>query len=97
MQIERSSKLEEFGRIVWAISTRCDPATQVDIIRGCWGSGIDPRLTPEQREIGDYTHSVMIIDACKPFHWRDKFSETIEASPESKKKALEKWGELLGF
>ncbi len=71
--------------------------TQVDIIIGCWGSGVTPHLIPEQREKGDYTHSVIIIDACRPYHWRERFSETVEASLESKKKAIEKWVELLGF
>ena len=28
---------------------------------------------PEKRAKRDMTHSVAIIDACKPFHWRDKF------------------------
>jgi len=84
-------------QVLWAVATRCDAATQVDMIRDHWGSALDPRLTPGQREQGDYTHTSMVIDACRPFHWRDKFPPTIEASPELKKKTIEKWGKKLGL
>ena len=41
------------------------------------------------------THSVAIIDACKPWHWRDKFPPTNTPSPEVARKAREKFGWLL--
>ena len=83
--------------VLWAIAMRCDPATQTDIIENCWGTPLDPRLTPDQREKGDYTHSTLIIDACKPFYWKDEFPPTIEVSPELKQKTIEKWQNKLGL
>ena len=41
------------------------------------------------------THSVAVIDACRPFHWRDKFPPTNTPSPEVARKAREKFGWLL--
>ncbi len=41
------------------------------------------------------THSVAIIDACRPFHWRDKFPPTNAPSAEVAQKAREKFGWLL--
>ncbi len=32
----------------------------------------DPGRSPEKRAKGDLTHSVAIIDACRPWSWRDK-------------------------
>ena len=55
----------------------------------------DPALPPEKRAAGDMTHSVALIDACKPFHWRDKFPPTNAPSPEVARKAKEKFGWLL--
>ncbi len=83
--------------VLWAIAMRCDPATQTDIIENCWGTALDPRLTPDQREKGYYTHSTLIIDACKPFYWKDKFPPTNEVSPELKQKTIEKWQNKLGL
>ena len=55
----------------------------------------DPALPPERREAGDNTHSVAIIDACRPWHWRHKFAETNTPSPEVTRKAQEKFSWLL--
>ncbi|MFC1910273.1 UbiD family decarboxylase, partial [Chloroflexota bacterium] len=85
------------GEVLWAVSTRCDPATQIDIVRNCWGGPVDPRLTPEQREQKDYSHSTAIIDACRPFHWKDKFPIIDDISEETRKKYTEKWREKLGL
>ena len=59
--------------LLWAMLTRTDPKESIQFITNSWDSPADPRLSPEKRARGDMTHSVAIIDACKPFHWRDKF------------------------
>ena len=41
------------------------------------------------------THSVAVINACKPFHWRDKFPPSNTPSAEVTRKAKEKFGWLL--
>jgi hypothetical protein len=37
----------------------------------------------------------MLINACKPFAWRDQFAKTNVFSFEDRKKLQTKWGELL--
>src|SRR5207302_4895334 len=64
------SSLEE---VTWALLTRSEPATSIDIIRNAWSTPLDPRIEPERKAAGDNTNSRAIIDACRPFHWRDKF------------------------
>ncbi len=86
------SNLEE---LVWAMLTRSDPATSIDIITGTWSTPLDPRITPEDKAKGNNTNSRAIIDACRPFHWRDKFPKVNMPSPEVRKKAREKWGHLV--
>jgi UbiD family decarboxylase len=86
------SNLDE---LIWAMLTRSDPATSIDIVKNAWSTPLDPRLTPEQRAAGDFTNSRAIIDACRPFHWRDKFPHVNMPSPEGMKKAREKFGYLL--
>jgi UbiD family decarboxylase len=81
--------------VLWAISTRCDPATSIDINRRIWSYRIDPRLDPDKKEKGDYTGSVAIIDATRPYHWKDQFPATTQISPELRRMAEEKWGPLL--
>ena len=81
--------------VLWAVATRCDPATGIDIIRDCWGTRLDPLLSPEKRSRKDYSHSVAIINACKPLTWKDEFPKTNKSSPELRKRVLDKWGDKV--
>lgn len=82
------SNLEE---LIWAALTRADPATSIDIVHQAWSTPLDPRIPPEQKERNDFTNSRMIIDACRPFHWRDKFPLVNAPSPEAARQARQKW------
>jgi UbiD family decarboxylase len=77
--------------VMWAITTRCEPAEQVDIVRSLWSSALDPRITPEARERGETSHSKLVIDACKPFGWRDRYPRTSALSPEEARSIRDKW------
>jgi len=81
--------------LLWAMLTRTDPKDSIQFITGSWDSPADPRLSPEKRAVRNMTHSVAIIDACKPWHWRDQFPPSNTPSPEVAKKAREKFGHLL--
>ncbi len=85
------SNLEE---LIWAMLTRSDPAESIDIIRGAWSTHLDPRIPPWEKEKGNLTNSRAIIDACRPFHWKDQFAPVNAPSPEMAKEAREKWGYL---
>lgn len=90
-----ASNLEE---AVWAMLTRSDPATSIDIIHNAWSTPLDPRIPPEQKKKGQVTNSRAIIDATRPFPWKDQFPQVNMASPELAKKAREKFSYLLeGF
>ena len=55
---------------------------------------LDPRIPPWEKEKGNLTNSRAIIDACRPFHWKDEFPLVNSPSPELAKEAREKWGHL---
>jgi UbiD family decarboxylase len=81
--------------VMWAMCTRVDPATAVDIIRDAWTADLDPRLSPAKRDAGDLTVGRMLINACKPFSWRDQFPKTNVFSAEERKIVETKWRDLL--
>lgn len=81
--------------VLWAVATRCDPKTSTDILTACWTDHLDPRIEPEDRAKGNLTTSKMIIDACRPFHWKERFPPVNAMSPELKTGLLKKWGHLL--
>ena len=35
--------------VMWAITTRCEPSEQIDIVRNAWSSALDPRIRRRRR------------------------------------------------
>jgi 4-hydroxy-3-polyprenylbenzoate decarboxylase len=75
--------------------TRSDPATSIDIIRNAWSTPLDVRIEPERKAIGDFTNSRAIINACRPWHWRDKFPAVNAPSREQREIARKRFGYLF--
>lgn len=83
------------GDVIWAVATRCDPASSIEIINDCWSTPLDPLMPPDKREKKNFTNSRAIVNACRPFHWKDKFPEVNRASDETRSKTLKKWEDLF--
>ena len=81
--------------LMWALLTRSDPATSIDFITNAWSTPLDPCISPENKQKGNNTNSRAIIDACRPFYWRDKFPRVNMPTPEKARLAREKFGYLL--
>ena len=79
------------GEVLWALGTRCDPATSIDTIAGCWGMRSDPLLSPDHRARGEIVSSKGLINACRPFHWKDKFPPSLRSSPELLKRVRDRF------
>jgi UbiD family decarboxylase len=84
----------DLKQVIWAMCTRVDPAESIQILKS-WTSDLDPRLPPDKRDHGDFTMSRMLIDACKPFTWRDHFPTSNKFSAEKRQEIADKWGHEL--
>jgi UbiD family decarboxylase len=74
--------------VIWAMSTRCDPAEDIDFIRQAWSGPLDPRKNGAH-------NSRAIIVACRPYESMKDFPAVAESSLELRGKTLDKWGHLL--
>jgi 4-hydroxy-3-polyprenylbenzoate decarboxylase len=81
--------------VMWAVTTRCEPSEQIDIIRNGWSSALDPRIPAEDKQRGVTSHSKAIIDACRPFRWLDKFPPASALTPDEARAIEEKWAPAL--
>jgi 4-hydroxy-3-polyprenylbenzoate decarboxylase len=81
--------------VMWAVTTRCEPSEQIDIVRNAWSSALDPRIPPEDKLRGVTSHSKAIIEACRPFAWMEKFPPASALSQEEARAIEEKWGAVL--
>jgi UbiD family decarboxylase len=77
--------------VMWAVTTRAEPSESIDIVRNAWSSALDPRIPGEDKMRGQTSHSKMIIDACKPFAWRDQFPASTALSIEDALSVRRKW------
>ncbi len=75
--------------VIWAVCTRSDPQTSMDIVQRAWFSPLDPTV-PERPAIT--LRSKAVIDACRPFERREEFPDVIYTSPELVQETARKWG-----
>jgi 4-hydroxy-3-polyprenylbenzoate decarboxylase len=78
---------------MWALSTRCHPAEDIDIIRKTWSTGLDPsQVEMELRPYG----SKALIDACKPHRYLKQFPQPTLLRRDVYERVSARWAEL-GF
>ncbi|MBI4331887.1 MAG: UbiD family decarboxylase [Chloroflexi bacterium] len=80
--------------VLWAICTRSDPVQDIDILRRCWSTPLDPTI---RKPATAFFNSRAIIDACKPFEWKDEFPQEIKISPQLVDRVKSKWGNAIGL
>jgi len=86
--------VSDLDQLIWAMLTRSDPA-EIDIVRNAWSTHLDPRIPPWEKARGNLRNNRAIIDACRPFHWKDEFPLVNAPSPELAAESRKKWGYLL--
>jgi len=77
--------------VLWALATRSDPVRSIEILRRAWSSSADPALPVDEKDF----NSRCIIDACKPYEWKDKFYPVAETSAKMCAELMKKWGDKI--
>jgi UbiD family decarboxylase len=54
-----------FDEVVWALSTRCNPSDDLDVLRNTMSFRADPSLAPERKPYG----SKVLVNACTPYQY----------------------------
>lgn len=83
--------------VLWAMMTRVDPATDIEVVDGCWSTPLDPRISPEKKAAKDHTNSRAIFYAVRPFAWRDKFPKVSRVKRELREKVVRDYKDILPF
>jgi len=77
--------------VMWAMCTRSDPERSIDLIKRAWSGPLDPAIHPDEKGF----NSRLIIDACRPFEWKDRFPPVCNLTAEEQQVARERWGWLV--
>lgn len=81
----------DMNDVLWALGTRCDPRRDATIVDRAWSSLLDTAVDPDLRG----HNSRLILDATRPWEWRDRFPETA-VTRERAREVRQRWGWLLG-
>jgi UbiD family decarboxylase len=81
----------DLDQVIWAVSTRTDPADDIEILRRTRGSRLDPMLP----EGAPPFNSRAIIDACRPWERLASFPRVAESDPDYLQAVRERWGAVL--
>jgi UbiD family decarboxylase len=81
--------------VIWAMTTRCDPVEDIEILRRCWSSPLDPILPKSKKNKNASFNSRAIIDACRPYDWIKDFPQSVKVPDELAKQVREKWGKII--
>jgi 4-hydroxy-3-polyprenylbenzoate decarboxylase len=81
------------NQVLWAMSTRCNPVEDIDILRQTWSTWLDPTQNPpDERPYG----SKALINACMEHRYLKQFSKRTKVRRSVYEQVAARWGRL-GF
>jgi 4-hydroxy-3-polyprenylbenzoate decarboxylase len=81
----------DMDQVIWAMSSRCNPIEDIDVLRNTWSTWLDPTQNPpEERPYG----SKALINACKEHRYLPVFSKRTTLSREMYDQVAGRWKEL---
>ena len=81
----------DMDQVIWAMSSRCHPIEDIDILRNTWSTWLDPSQNPpEKRPYG----SKALINACKEHRYLPVFSKRTALRREMYDQVAGRWKEL---
>jgi 4-hydroxy-3-polyprenylbenzoate decarboxylase len=78
--------------VIWAMCTRVDAREDVEVLKSCWSTPLDPTSYPLDERI---FNSRMVIDACRPWLRRKDFPKVARSSKELDARIKAKWAHVL--
>jgi UbiD family decarboxylase len=85
-------------QVMWAVSTRTDPAESIEFIRHSWGMALDPMTDfGEGDRLDALPMSRAVINACQPYKRRAQgtFPVAVTVPPEIAARVTEKYPDVL--
>jgi 4-hydroxy-3-polyprenylbenzoate decarboxylase len=81
----------DLDQVIWAMSTRSDPARDIEVMNRTWGSKLDPLSVEGEPSY----NSRAIIDACRPYERLETFPRVAESDPAFLREIERKWRDAL--
>jgi 4-hydroxy-3-polyprenylbenzoate decarboxylase len=81
----------DWNQVIWAMSTRCHPPDDIDILRGTWSTYLDPTQNPpENRPYG----AKVLVNACMEHRYLKQFARRTSLRRSTYQRVAENWYKL---
>jgi 4-hydroxy-3-polyprenylbenzoate decarboxylase len=80
------------NEVISAMSTRCSPADDLDILRHTWGSRLDPSVNPPELRLDG---SKVLVNACKEHRYLASFPKRMALHRETWERVAGRWSRDL--
>lgn len=80
----------DFDQVIWAMSTRCNPCEDLDILRNTWTFRADASVAPDSRPHG----SKVLVNACTPYRYIKQAPKRTRIRPSIYSKIAQRWSQL---
>jgi 4-hydroxy-3-polyprenylbenzoate decarboxylase len=80
------------NEVIWAMCTRVDPREDLEVLKGCWSTALDPMSYPDDSKV---LNARVVIDACRPWTRRHTFPRVARSTREMDERILAKWPDLF--
>ena len=81
----------DINQVIWAMSSRCNPVDDIDLLRNTWSTWLDPTQNPPEKR--PYS-SKALINACKEHRYLPVFSKRTTLRREIYDQVASRWREL---
>jgi len=83
--------------VIWAMTTRVECNTDIEIVDNCWATPLDPRMSPDRTANGPFVNSRAIFYAVRPWDWKDKFPPVNRIGKDQMDAMLTKYSDVFAF
>src|SRR3712207_4033327 len=82
------------NQVLWALCTRTDVIDDVDVMKRCWSTPLDPMAYAGETK-QRYFNNRMIIDACRPYDRLQTFPQVARVSNADAADLRARWPQLF--
>ena len=93
--VDEDIDVSNLDELMWAVCSRSDPGDFDRHHPRCLVDAARSVDQPERKEKGNFTNCRAIIDACRPFHWKDQYPIVNMPLPETARKTKEMFSWML--
>jgi UbiD family decarboxylase len=83
------------NQVLWALCTRTDVSADIDTLRRCWSTPLDP-MAYAGADGRSYFNDRLVIDACIPYDRLHSFPKIVRTSAEQRSRLQAAWPALFG-